>query len=102
MKLCAVLAHRDPEGAVALQRRRNPCCAVPGEAQVPAGLAHCGASSVCRQQFLLQPGAARHKARNPLQPTQREGRLKTPPNGNEEGPGQGRFARETAQKPRTG
>eukprot|EP00961_Rhodomonas_salina_P059201 795347-Rhodomonas_salina.1 len=37
VKLCAVLEHRDPEGAIALQECRNPCCSVQGKARVPAG-----------------------------------------------------------------
>eukprot|EP00961_Rhodomonas_salina_P176174 2374744-Rhodomonas_salina.1 len=38
MRLCAELAHRDPEGAVVLQECRNPYCAVQGKARVQAGL----------------------------------------------------------------
>eukprot|EP00961_Rhodomonas_salina_P139687 1879885-Rhodomonas_salina.1 len=37
MRLCTVLAHRDPEGAVMLQECRNPCCTVQGKTCKSAG-----------------------------------------------------------------
>eukprot|EP00961_Rhodomonas_salina_P055998 751948-Rhodomonas_salina.1 len=50
----------------------------------------------------IQWNLRKAQSRNPLQPTQREGRLKKPPNRNGKEPGQGQFARETVKKPPTG
>eukprot|EP00961_Rhodomonas_salina_P037880 508839-Rhodomonas_salina.3 len=69
-------------------------------------LLRCGLQASCSQSFVKphcgvragDTSASWHVARDPLQPTQREGRLERSANENKGGPGQGQCALEMSQK----